>query len=122
MKRKELIEWIEDVFLDLFDKVSFADKNPADPFKSVMVTVTTRDQNRRELSGYEVWFSLKGLIKYDDKHQQFDRPSSPTSHPLPPGNYAFWTRNGSVDGPRRKLEDLGSDGQPERSIDPLLTP
>jgi hypothetical protein len=119
---KELAQPIQDVDSDLSAKRNFAVKNPSDPFGSVVVEVTTRNKENSELSGYEVWYSLKGLLKHPEGHNQFDRASSPTSYPLPPGNYVFWARGGSAEGPKRELKDLGSDGQHERAIDPLLTP
>jgi hypothetical protein len=116
-----LSESVNDVHSDLSAKTRFAEKNPTDPFKSVTVNVRTRKE-KNELSGYEVWYSLKGLLRYPDRLRQFDQESSPTSCPLPPGNYVLWTRDGSAEGTPRRLGDLGSDGQPERLIDPLFIP
>lgn len=121
-QKARLNQLLDDVSLDLSDKVSFAGKNPSDPFTPVKIKVTTRDRLKREVSGCEVWFAPKVLFEENRRYFRFDRPSSPTDYPLPPGNYVFWSRSGSVQGPMRYCNDVGSDGLTERSIDPLFTP
>jgi hypothetical protein len=112
---EKLTQLLYDVLSDLIAKARFAEKNPSTPFKSVFVNVSTLN-GKNELGGYEVWYSLKGLLEYPDRHRHFDRVSSPTSCPLPPGNYMLWTRGGSAAGPQSPLGDLGSDGRPVRSV------
>ena len=117
-----LTRMLDDVSLDLSDKVSFAGKNPSDPFTPVKIKVTTRDRLKREATGYEVWFAPKVLFEESHQYFRFERPSSPTVYLLPPGNYAFWSRGGSVQGPIRYCRDVGIDGLTERSVDPLFIP
>jgi hypothetical protein len=115
-------ELIKDVADDLRAKIHFAephlgDINPSDAFGNVTVQVTTRDKEAKEVSNYEVWYCLKGLVNYKDRYDHFDNLSSPTSRPIPPGNYMMWTRKDSKDGPLEPANDIGSDGQSRRSID-----
>jgi hypothetical protein len=121
-QKARLTQILDDVSLDLSDKVSFAGKNPSDPFRPVKIKVTTRDRLKREANGYEVWFAPKVLFEENHQYFHFDSPSSPTDYLLPPGNYAFWSRSGSVQGPIRYCEDVGIDGLTERSVDPLFIP
>jgi len=121
-QKERLTQILDDVHLDLSDKVSFAGKNPSDPFTSVKIKITTRNRLKTEVSGYEVWFSPKVLFEEIHQYFRFDRPSSPTDYLLPPGNYAIWSRSGSVQGPIRYCKDVGSDGLTERSVDPLFIP
>jgi hypothetical protein len=117
-----LMQSFEDVHSDLAAKESFAEQNPSQPFAPVNVTVITRDKDVQQVSGYEVWYSLKGYYNYKDEHHYhlFDKDSSPTSQPIPAGNYMFWAAKEGKDGPPRPI-DVGSDGQRKRSID-LETP
>jgi len=121
-QKAQLIQILDDVRLDLSDKVSFANRNPADPFSFVKIKVTTRNKLKTEISGYEVWFSPKVL--FDDNHQDahFDEPSSPTAFAVPPGNYVFWAKRGSAHGPAKHCKDVGVDGLTERLVDPLFIP
>jgi hypothetical protein len=121
-EKARLTQILDDVRLDLSDKVSFAEKNSSDPFTSVKIKVTTRNKLKKEVSGYEVWFSPKVLFGENHQSSCFDRPSSPTNHPMPPGNYVFWAQGGSAQGPTQPCKDVGNDGRPERSVDPLFTP
>jgi hypothetical protein len=121
-EKARLIQILDDVRLDLSDKVSFAEKNASDPFTSVNIKVTTRNKLKKEVSGYEVWFSPQVLFGENHLDSRFDRPSSPTDSPLPPGNYVFWARGGSAQGPTKHCKDVGIDGLTERSVDPLFTP
>jgi len=121
-QKARLTQMLDDVSSDLSDKVSFAGKNPSDPFTSVKIKITTRNRLKTEVSGYEVWFSPKVLFEENHQHSRFDRPSSPTDYPLPAGNYVFWTRSGSAQGPAKYCSDVGVDGLTERSVDPLFTP
>jgi hypothetical protein len=121
-QKARLTRMLDDVSLDLSDKVSFAGENLSDPFTPVKIKVTTRDRLKREVSGYEVWFAPKVLFGENPRYFRFDRPSSPTDYPLPPGNYVFWSRGGSARGPIRYCNDVGMDGLKERLVDPLLTP
>ena len=121
-QKARLNQLLDDVSSDLSDKVSFAGKNPSDPFTPVKIKVTTRDRLKKEANGYEVWFAPKVLFEENHQYFRFDRPSSPTDYLLPPGNYAFWSRTGSVQGPIRYCTDVGIDGLTERSVDPLFTP
>ena len=121
-QKARLTQILDDVSLDLSDKVSFAEKNPSDPFTPVKVKITTRDMLKREVSGYQVWFAPKVLFEESHQYFRFERPSSPTDYLLPPGNYALWSRSGSVQGPIRYLKDVGIDGLTERSVDPLFIP
>jgi hypothetical protein len=120
-EKMRLNQSVEDVHSDLYAKTSYAEKNPSDPFGFVTVKVTTRDKDGNEVSNCEVWCCLKGYVKYKDRYERFNQLSSPTSHPLHPGNYVMWARQGSVDGPQIPATDVGSDGQREFSID-LPTP
>jgi hypothetical protein len=121
-KQEQLIQSLDDARSDLAAKASFAEKNPSDPFASVIVKITTRNKDKKEVSGYAVWFSSKVALQYNAEHRHFDHPSSPTSRPLPPGDYVFWTRSGSAEGPPKELRYLGIDGLLETSVDPVLTP
>jgi hypothetical protein len=121
-QKARLTQMLDDVRLDLSDKVSFAGKNPSDPFTPVKIRVTTRDRLKQEVNGVEVWFAPKVLFEENQQYYRFERPSSPTDYPLPPGNYVFWTRSGSVQGPMKYCNDVGMDGLTERSVDPLFTP
>jgi hypothetical protein len=121
-QKARLTQMLNDVSLDLSDKVSFAGKNPSEPFTPVKIKVTTRDRLQREANGYEVWFAPKVLFEENHQYFRFERPSSPTEYLLPPGNYAFWSRGGSVQGPIRYCKDVGIDGLTERSVDPLFIP
>ena len=120
-EQTRLMQAFDDVHSDLSAKARFAEQNPSQPFASVNVTVITRNKDGKEVSNYEVWYCLKGLVNYKDRYDHFDQLSSPTSNPLPPGNYTIWTRKGSIDGPLMPAKDVGSDGRRERSID-LPTP
>jgi hypothetical protein len=115
-QKAQLMQILDDVRLDLSNKVSFG------KFTSVKIKVTTRNNLKKEISGYEVWFSPKVL--FDENHQDahFDRPSSPTDYALPPGNYVIWTRRGSAQGPIKQCKDVGRDGLSERLVDPLFVP
>jgi hypothetical protein len=75
--------------------------------ESISVEVTTRDKDGKEVQNCEVWFCLKGLLNYKDRYDHFDRPSSPTTRSLLPGNYVFWTQMGSAEGARVPLKDFG---------------
>jgi hypothetical protein len=121
-QKARLTQMLDDVSSDLSDKVSFAEKNPSEPFTPVKIKVTTRDRLKKEANGYEVWFAPKVLFEENHQYFRFDRPSSPTDYLLPPGNYVFWSRSGSVQGPIRYLKDVGIDGLTERSVDPLFIP
>jgi hypothetical protein len=121
-QKARLTQILDDVSSDLSDKVSFAEKNPSDPFTPVKIKVTTRDRLKREATGYEVWFAPKVLFEEVRQYFRFERPSSPTDYLLPPGNYALWSRGGSVQGPIRYCKDVGIDGLTERSVDPLFIP
>jgi hypothetical protein len=121
-KQEQLIQSLDDARSDLAAKASFAEKNPSDPFASVIVKITTRNKDKKEVSGYAVWFSSKVALQYNAEHRHFDHPSSPTSRPLPPGDYVFWTRSGSAEGPPKELRNLGIDGLLETSVDPVLAP
>jgi hypothetical protein len=121
-EKARLTQMLDDVRLDLSDKVSFAEKSPSDPFTSVKIKVTTRNRLKTEVSGYEVWFSPKVLFEDNHRDACFERPSSPTDCPLPAGNYVFWARRGSARGPIKQCKDVGIDGLTERSVDPLFTP
>jgi hypothetical protein len=123
-EKARLTQILDDVRLDLSDKVSFAEKNSSDPFTSVKIKVTTRNKLKKEVSGYEVWFSPQVLFGENHQDSRFERPSSPTDSPLPPGNYVFWARGGSAQGPgpTKPCKDVGTDGLTERSVDPLFTP
>jgi hypothetical protein len=121
-QKVRLTRMLDDVSLDLSDKASFAGKNPSDPFTPVKVEVATRDRLKKEVSGYEVWFAPKVLFEENHRYFRFDRQSSPTDYPLPPGNYVFWSRGGSVQGPMKDCTDVGMDGLTQRLVDPLFTP
>jgi hypothetical protein len=87
---------------------------------TVKVTATTLDKDGKEVSNYEVWFCLKGLINYKDRYDRYDRLSSPTERKMAPGNYVFWARKGSDEGAKVVIKGIGYDGQ-DRKID-LPTP
>ena len=115
-QKRRLMQILDDVHSDLSSKVGFG------KFTSVKIKVTTRNNLKNEISGYDVYFSPKVL--FDENHQdaQFDRPSSPTDHYVPPGNYVFWARRGSAQGPIKHCSDVGRDGLTERLVDPLFIP
>jgi hypothetical protein len=131
-------EWTEalgDVAHDVCAKISFAERflpppktlGPEPKYEpeifeeGVNVIAATRDKDGKEVSSYEVWFCLKGLINYKDRYDHFDRLSSPTDCEMPPGNYVFWTRKGSDQGAMVTVSDVGADGKMIRQID-LPTP
>jgi hypothetical protein len=126
-------KWIDvlgDVADDLHAKISFASlfipkkgigeaPTPAPAVnidQGVFVTASTLDKDRHEISGYEVWFCLKGLIDYPDRYDHFDLLSSPTKREMAAGNYVFWTQKGSELGSRVIVKGIG-DGDPKRCID-----
>jgi hypothetical protein len=82
----------------------------------VVVNAETLDQNKQEVSGYEVWFCLKGLIGHPDRYNRFDRLSSPTGQPMAAGSYVFWTQKGSAQGGKVIINDIGVDAK-DRWID-----
>jgi hypothetical protein len=82
----------------------------------VELIVTTFDKDGKEVQNCEIWFVLKGWANYKDRYDHFDKPSSPASRDLPPGNYVVWTRMGSAEGAQVPLKDLGIDGQKSRAI------
>jgi hypothetical protein len=124
-------KWIDvlgDVADDLHAKISFArlfipkkgiggtPSPPIDINEGVRVTASTLDKDRHEISGYDVWFCLKGLIDYPNRYDHFDRLSSPTKRAMAAGNYIFWTQKGSELGSRVIVSGIG-DGDPQRWID-----
>ena len=121
-EQTRLIDSLDDVNSDLSAKTSFAQKNPSNPKGPVKVEVLTRNNDNMVVSGYNVWYSLTGWYKAKDENHyfKFDKVSSPTSQPIPPGNYTFWTAKDTHLGPP-KQHTVGADGQQEMSID-LPTP
>lgn len=84
------------------------------------VTVRTTDRDGKEVSNYEVWYCLKGLINYKDRYNRFDQLSSPSSCLMAAGNYVFWTQKGSAQGSMVVINGIGADIE-DRNID-LPTP
>jgi hypothetical protein len=121
-EKAQLIQSLDDIGFDLFDKESYADKNPSDPFASVKIKVVTRYNSYKEVGGYKVCFSFTTSFLEGNEQKSFTRLSSPTDYPLPPGNYVFWARGASKGGPQKRCTDVGYDGRPERSVDPLFKP
>jgi hypothetical protein len=121
-EKAQLIQSLDDVGFDLFDKESYAEKNSSDPFASVKIKVVTRNNSNKEVGGYKVCFSFATSFREGSEQKSFTRLSSPTDYPLPPGNYVFWARSVSKGGPQKRCTDVGYDGRPERSVDPLFTP
>jgi hypothetical protein len=115
----EVTRWtdqLDEVGWDLSSKANFAKKNSANPFGSVTITMVTK-AGEREVSGYEVWYSPKGLDKYKELHVSSGKLSSPTSISIPPGNYVFWTVKAGKPGPPKQVNDVGVDGLVTRSIE-----
>lgn len=125
----KLNDVLGDVSDDLHAKISFASLfikkegiggTPAPSItidRGVLVTAATRDRDGKEVSTYEVWFCLKGLISYKDQYaDRFDRLSSPTDCAMAAGNYVFWTRKGTDQGPMVSINDIGANGE-DRRID-----
>jgi hypothetical protein len=110
---------------DLHVKSSYASRNAADPFSSVLVKTTIRDESGGAVQNDEVRFCIKGLLPYPDRHRSFDHPGTPATQRLPPGSYFFWVRradymlwaNRSTSSVSRQQLDLGVNGEPERDID-----
>jgi hypothetical protein len=109
---------------DLHVKSSYASRNPADPFSSILVKATIRDESGAPVQNDDVRFSLRGLLPYPDRHRSFDHPGTPATQRLPPGSYFFWVRradymlwaNRSAPSASRQQVDLGVNGEPERDI------
>ncbi|MBW0000159.1 MAG: hypothetical protein JO015_13740 [Verrucomicrobia bacterium] len=110
---------------DLRVKSTYASRNPADPFSSILVKATIRDESGGEVQNAEARFCMKGLLPYPDQHRSFDHPGSPAAQQLPPGSYFFWERradymlwaNRSALSASRQQVDLGINGEPKRDID-----
>jgi hypothetical protein len=109
-------EWLDNAGWDLSAKAEYAQQNFTDPFSNINITVTTKT-GPKEVSGCQIWYSLKGLYRYKDRHLSFDKLSSPSTGSIPPGSYVFWTVKGGKTGRLDQVNDLGADGQPTLSID-----
>ena len=109
----ETLQLCRDVAEDLQIKSAYARR--ASPFDPVIASVYTKN-GTKEVSGLEVCYVKKGLLKRTDKHKTFDKQSSPTSAILPPGNYVMWSRHGKNCGPQKTV-NLGEDGREKKSID-----
>ena len=119
---------VGDVAEDLHAKISFArlfipktgfggTPSPAVNIdEGVLVTAATVDKDTKQISGYEVWFCLKGLIGYPDRYSRFDRLSRPTEQSITAGNYVFWTQKDSKLGSKVPINGIG-DGDTKRWID-----
>ena len=110
---------------DLRAKASYADRSPNDPFSSVLVKATIRDERGEGMQNHEVRFCLKGLLPYADRHRSFDQRGTPAIQRLPPGSYFFWVRradymlwanNAAASSSRQQL-DLGLNGESEQEVD-----
>lgn len=110
---------------DLHVKSTYASRNPADPFSSILVKATIHDESGGEVQNDEVRFCLKGLLPYPDRHRSFDHPGPSAAQRFPPGSYFFWARradymlwaNRPASSADRRQVDLGANGEPERAID-----
>lgn len=109
---------------DLRAKSLYADRNPTDPFSSILVKATIHDERGGEIQNGEVRFCMKGLLPYADRHRSFDHGGTPATQRLPPGSYFFWVRradymlwaNRSTASTSRQQLDLGVNGESERDV------
>jgi hypothetical protein len=110
---------------DLHAKALYASRNPNDPFSSILVKATIRDESGGEIQNNEVRFCMNGLLPYADRHRSFDHRGTPAAQRLPAGSYFFWVRradymlwaNKSAASASRQQLDLGINGESERNVD-----
>lgn len=110
---------------DLHAKALYASRHPNDPFSSILVKATIRDESGGEMQNNEARFCMKGLLPYADRHRSFDHQGTPSVQRLPAGSYFFWVRRAdymlwadrSAASASRQQLDLGVNGEPERDLD-----
>lgn len=82
---------LEAINEDIHIKTVHAQSRPNAPFDSIQITVRTK-RDGQETGVYEVWWVKFAHRDDPAKYKTFDRFSSPTTHPLPPGKYMMWTK------------------------------
>ena len=81
----------------------------------VKVTVNTLNQNGNAVHNCRVWFAP--YHRDAPEHREtFDRLSTPTEHPIPPGKYNFWAVKNGQQGSKTH-HNIGDDGLSTRNID-----
>jgi hypothetical protein len=115
---EETLQLCRDIAEDLSIKAKFARRNG--PFDLITVTAHTK-RGDETVTGLEVKYVGRGLLKLKTKHNRFDKFSSPTSATLPPGNYVMWSQQGEACGSQAAVK-LGEDGKEEKSIDLAAPP
>jgi erythritol transport system substrate-binding protein len=114
---EQLAANVQQIASSVRSKVERAERNPADPFAKVAVKVVTKDTSNAEVLGLDVTYCLKGLMPYPDRYHSFDHFSSPTTQGIPPGNYEIWASRAGKKGAYKDVDDVGGDGESEKSID-----
>jgi hypothetical protein len=123
---KETISNQDEAFLlainaDLEVKKIHAEKRPENGFDSINIVVHTK-KNGGETGVYQVWWVKDAYKDEVNKYQTFDRFSTPTNRPLPPGKYLMWTKatDGTQTTSQKEPKEFG-DGKGEVEVD-LIAP
>ena len=110
---------LDDVAKDLSVKADYATPPSGDPIKfRTTVTVNVRTlRGGTEEGGYFVRCNPRSGAAQRPALFLFSRQSSPTSRPLPPGNYLLWVE--STDGKVLKTQDMdvGANGEESQTVD-----
>lgn len=76
---------------------------------SIKAKVHTK-KGTAEVSGCQVWYVPAGWAYEVRRHRKFDRVSSPTEKPLPPGMYVMWAKLEDKEGERQYVA-IGEDNR-----------
>jgi hypothetical protein len=85
------VRLLEEINEDVRIKRMHAEARPNAPFESIKVTVHTK-KNGQEMGVYQIWWVKYAYRDDPSKYKTFDKFSSPSSQPLPPGRYLMWTK------------------------------
>jgi hypothetical protein len=69
----------------------------------------------REEPGHVVWYVPRGWSDVPERYARFDGLSSPTEHPIAPGNYLMWA--GAKLDQRRQPITVGGQGRSQQTVD-----
>jgi hypothetical protein len=117
---KRAVAIIREVADDLRIKANHCRKSTRGLGKDVIVQVETRKGDKTD-QGWQVFYKCR-IYQFTEKYipQRFPKPSSPTSHELPAGNYLIWAEKPGGPKPIRSKEDVVAVGEGKQQIEWVL--
>ena len=117
---KRAVAILHEVADDVRTKANHCRKSTRGLGGDVTVQVETRKQDKED-PGWQVFYKCR-IYQFTEKYtpQHFPKPSSPTQHELPAGNYLIWAEKPGMPKPLRSKEDVITVGEGKQQIEWVL--